>query len=362
MLKRIVLTGGGSAGHVVLNLALIPALLEDGWEIAYIGSEEGIERQMLSAYPEVKYSYISTGKFRRKMVWENVKANIRDIGNIFKGIGDAKKILKEFKPQIIFSKGGFVSVPVVIAGHRQGIPVIAHESDLTPGLANKIGSRMAKKILFTFKETANYLPANKGSYIGPIVRDSIKEGNRDRGLEFFDLPGRKEILLILGGSLGAKSLNELIWDNLDILLEKYEILHQVGSGKGVDIEAENYRQVDFINDEMKDALAMADTIVSRAGSNAIFEFLYYKKPMLLVPYVRGSRGDQLQNAAIFKNADFAEVFDAESEDHAYFLKRLANLENKRDEILQAQGAFEFKYGVSDIIKILDENSWEKPNV
>lgn len=355
MSKRIVLTGGGSAGHVVLNLALIPSLLEAGWEIAYLGSEKGIERQMLADFPQVGYQAISTGKLRRKLVWANIKANCADVGHVLQGMGQARRFLKEFDPQIVFSKGGFVSVPVVTAAHRLGIPILSHESDLTPGLANRITAPMVKKILTTFQETKNYIKQpRKAYYLGPVLRDSIRHGDRDQGLRRFGFSGERPVLLVLGGSLGAQGLNQLVWDQLDPFLESFDLLHMVGQGKGEEqSDSPHYRQVDFLKEEMGDALAMADFILSRAGSNAIFEFLYYRKPMLLVPYVRGSRGDQLENASLFEKKGYAQVFDAETEAAEDFYPAFQKAYAASKEMVQAQESFQFPDGLAEILRLLE---------
>ncbi len=356
MSGRIVLTGGGSAGHVVVNLALIPALREAGWEISYIGSERGIERQLIADQEGVAYYSIPTGKFRRERSMESLKANVRDVGNVLSGVREAKRLMRRLHPDIVFSKGGFVSVPVVLAAKQLHVPVIGHESDLTPGLANKIVAPFVRHILITFKATAKYLPREKAYYLGPLIRAQIQGGNRNEGLIRFGLEGKKPVLLVLGGSLGAEAINHMVWDNLDKLLETFDIVHGVGAKKGdSSIERPGYRQVDYIQSGMNDALKMADLIVSRAGSNAIFEFLYYRKPMLLIPYVKGSRGDQVENAAQFEKAGYAHVLDERTATGSDFLQAITKLYADREAIVAAQNHFEFHDGVKTIMQLIEQD-------
>lgn len=354
MEKRIVLTGGGSAGHVVVNLALLPRLKEEGWEVHYIGSEDGIEKSLLADYPEVHYHAVPTGKLRRYLSLESVVTNVRDMGHVISGIHEARRLLKQIAPHIVFSKGGFVSVPVVMAAKMRHIPVISHESDLSPGLANKMTAPFVKRILLTFEATASQVPAKKAFYLGPVIRPQLKGGSAREGRIRFGIQSNKPILLILGGSLGAEALNKLVWESLDPLLERFEILHGVGANKGDSaIERPGYHQVDYIKAGMNDALAMADIVVSRAGSNAIFEYLYYHKPMLLIPYWKGSRGDQVENAREFERAGYAKVLDEREATPQEFLTAVNELMNHRDEIQRRQRSFVFSDGVETILSLLE---------
>ena len=350
MNPRIVLTGGGSAGHVVLNLALIPRLQEAGWTVAYMGSEAGIERSLLSDFPEVEYLPIPTGKFRRSLNLKALANNMQDVGHVLKGVGHAKKLLAQWKPDLVFSKGGFVSVPVVIGASMNHIPALTHESDMTPGLANKINMRFVKKIYTTFPKTASYLPHGKAEYLGPIIRDSLKGGSREEGLARFGFSGKKPVLVVLGGSLGAQAINKMIEHNLDSLLSDFDMLHGVGKGKRLSVDRPGYVQVEYIRDEMRDVLAMADLIVSRAGSNSIFEFLYYRKPMLLIPYVKGSRGDQVDNAAYFEEKGYGKLLDERIMSSQNFLGSLTNLYEHRQAMVEKQQEFEFRDGLRFLLE------------
>ena len=299
------LTGGGSAGHITVNLALIPMLRDAGWEIIYIGSFEGIERELISNICEVTYYGISTGKLRRYFD----KQNFTDLFRVLKGITQAYKIIHREQPQIVFSKGGFVSVPVVVASRSNNVPVITHESDLTPGLANRINMYFAQKICTTFPDTLKYLPKDKGEFIGAIVRPELEQGNSERGRIYCQFESTKPVILVAGGSLGSVYINRTIRSLLDLLLEEFQIVHICGRGNiDRDSERKNYKQFEYVTSELADLMHLADLVISRAGSNFIFEFLSLKKPMILIPLSKNSsRGDQIENANFFRKQGFAEI-------------------------------------------------------
>jgi len=323
MKRRIAFTGGGSAGHVTVNLACIPHFLEDGWEVAYIGSENGIERELTQDLPGVRYEAISTGKLRRYFDWKNASDPFR----VAKGVWEATRFLSQWKPDVIFSKGGFVSVPVVMGGWLNRIPVVIHESDLTPGLANRITVPFAQKVCVTFPETLEHLPAKKGEWVGAIVRDELMRGKRERGLSLCGFSADKPVLLIMGGSLGAKKINETVRAHVDERLKRFQIVHICGKGQ-VDgsLTMEGYRQFAYVKEELPDLLAMADLVVSRAGSNAIFEFLALAKPMLLIPLSqKASRGDQILNARSFERQGFSQVLLEEDVTNERFDQELEKL-------------------------------------
>ncbi|HDM7731135.1 undecaprenyldiphospho-muramoylpentapeptide beta-N-acetylglucosaminyltransferase, partial [Staphylococcus aureus] len=303
-MTKIAFTGGGTVGHVSVNLSLIPTALSQGYEALYIGSKNGIEREMIeSQLPEIKYYPISSGKLRRYISLENAK----DVFKVLKGILDARKVLKKEKPDLLFSKGGFVSVPVVIAAKSLNIPTIIHESDLTPGLANKIALKFAKKIYTTFEETLNYLPKEKADFIGATIREDLKNGNAHNGYQLTGFNENKKVLLVMGGSLGSKKLNSIIRENLDALLQQYQVIHLTGKGlKDAQVKKSGYIQYEFVKEDLTDLLAITDTVISRAGSNAIYEFLTLRIPMLLVPLgLDQSRGDQIDNANHFADKGYA---------------------------------------------------------
>lgn len=304
--KRIVLTGGGTTGHVSVNLALIPRLLDMGYEIYYIGSKNGIERDLVSVFDQVKYVPISTGKLRRYFSWENFKDVLRV------ALGSLQAIWQVFKirPNIAFSKGGFVSVPVLIGTKVNGVPAITHESDLSPGLANKLVQPLVKEVFTTFPETEKYIKSGKGTYLGPVIRDELKNGDLEKARSSMGLD-HKPVILVMGGSLGAKKINEVIRQAIPELRDDFNIIHACGKGNfDPAIKDDSYLQFEYISKGLNDILALSDIVVSRSGSNAIFEFLYYKIPMLLVPYsLKASRGDQIENAESFRQKGYAEVLD-----------------------------------------------------
>ncbi|QDH20493.1 undecaprenyldiphospho-muramoylpentapeptide beta-N-acetylglucosaminyltransferase [Saccharibacillus brassicae] len=318
--KRIVLTGGGSAGHVSVNLALIPVLREQGWSIHYIGSETGIEKELVSALPGVTYHAIATGKLRRYFSLQNFSDPLR----ILRGVGQSRRLIRRLKPQVVFSKGGFVSVPVVLGAWMNRVPALIHESDYSPGLANRLALPFAAALCTTFPETAAAVKSGKAVQIGSVVRPELKTGSAARGLEFLGFDGAKPVLLAAGGSLGSRALNGNLRRNLGELLHRFDVVHLCGRG-GLDPQLEEragYRQFEFVHESLPDVLAAADLVFSRAGSNAIFEFLSLGKPMLLCPLGRSqSRGDQILNADSFVRAGYAESLDEDAwSDEAFFAK------------------------------------------
>ncbi|AVQ33187.1 undecaprenyldiphospho-muramoylpentapeptide beta-N-acetylglucosaminyltransferase [Staphylococcus muscae] len=339
---KIAFTGGGTVGHVSVNLSLIPAAKKKGYETIYIGSKEGIEREMItSQLPDTPYYPISSGKLRRYLSKENLK----DVFKVLKGIFDARKILKREKPNLIFSKGGFVSVPVVLAAKSLNIPVIVHESDLTPGLANKIAMKFAKKIYTTFEDTLKHVPADKGVFVGATIREDLKNGNKDRGYALTGFQPSKKTLLVMGGSLGSKKINDNLRQELDTLLNTYQIIHLTGKGlKDESSQKPGYVQYEFVTDALTDLLAITDTVISRAGSNAIYEFLTLRLPMLLIPLgLDQSRGDQIDNANYFAQQGYAMTIDEATLTNGTISSSLKALEQSRDDYIKNMQGFTESY-------------------
>ncbi len=333
MSKKIVLTGGGTAGHVTPNLALLPYLRAEGYEIVYIGSENGIERSLIEA-EGVTYYGIPTGKLRRYLS----KENLSDMFKVVKGIHAAKKLLKNLKPDLVFSKGGFVAVPVVLGAKKNHIPVIIHESDITPGLANKIAMPSARVICSTFPETLQYVPKGKGVHTGTPIRKELFQGDRAKGLAVCGFNGEKPVLLMMGGSLGAVKLNNCLREILPELTKSFDIIHLCGKGNLDEtlLGRADYKQFEYVSDGLNDLLAAADFIVSRAGSNSISEFLALKKPHLLIPLsARASRGDQILNAASFEKQGFARVLDEDEMTPASMQKEIFALYENKDKYVVA---------------------------
>ena len=308
-MKKIVMTGGGTAGHVTPNIALMPALKEAGYEIEYIGSYKGMEKDLIEKHG-IKYYGIASGKLRRYFDWKNFSDPFRVIHGFFQ----ARRLMRKLKPDVVFSKGGFVSVPVVLAAKAKHIPAIIHESDMTPGLANRIALKAATKVCCNFPETVKYLPADKAVLSGSPIRQELLHGDRNKAYAFTGFTEEKPILLIIGGSLGSVFVNNAVRDSLDTLLKDFQIIHLCGKGNldpSLDGTA-GYRQYEFISKELPDLFAAADLIISRAGANSICELLALHKPNILIPLSRNaSRGDQILNARSFEKQGFSYVIEEE---------------------------------------------------
>ncbi|WP_174616162.1 undecaprenyldiphospho-muramoylpentapeptide beta-N-acetylglucosaminyltransferase [Virgibacillus ihumii] len=348
--KRIMFTGGGTAGHVIVNLALIPIFQKEGWEIDYIGSKSGIERKLIDQLDGVTYYPIATGKLRRYMSKENFK----DPFKVLKGTMQAWRIIGKRKPSVIFSKGGFVSVPVIIAAKLSGVPAVIHESDFTPGLANKLAIPFAKKVLATFPETMNYLPEAKAEYVGAVIRDELFTGDKEAGLKNCGFNRKKPVLLIMGGSGGAEKINQTVRSSLDELLSHFQIAHICGYGKtDSSIDRDGYTQYEYVNEELKDLLAASDFVLSRAGSNAIFEFLALRKPMLLIPLSKqASRGDQIINANSFLDQGYARVLQEEKLTGESLVHELFQLKEKSPVIIDNMKKYHSDKSRDRVIEII----------
>ena len=306
-MKRIVLTGGGTAGHVTPNLALIPRLQADGWDVHYIGAANSVEEGLVANLPGVTYHTVAVGKLRRYFDLKNFSDPFR----VIKGVDQARRIIHRIRPDVVFSKGGFVSVPVVYGAWLNRVPVVIHESDMTPGLANKLSVPFAKAECCTFPEAVQYA-RGKGVYTGTPLRAEIFAGDPQRGRERFGLTGSKPVLMVMGGSTGARAINEAVAAALPRLIANFQVLHLCGKGNlKVELTGmSGYVQCEYLNEEMADAYACADVLLFRAGANALCEIQALKKPALLIPYPKEvSRGDQVLNAESFRERGFSRVLD-----------------------------------------------------
>ncbi len=329
---KIILTGGGTAGHVTPHLSIIPKLLADGHEIHYLGTENGMEAGIIQALEGVSYHAIPAGKLRRYHDWKN----FTDMGRALKGIRESRRLIKQIQPDIVFSKGGFVGFPVVVAARECGVPALIHESDMTSGLANKLSLPFAKALMCTFPETAK-AAGKKGIYVGSPIRDELFKGRRERGLREFGFDDSKPVLLVMGGSSGAQAINRAVRGILEELTNCFQVLHICGQGNLYDIYegTPGYRQTEYLNAEMADALACADIVVSRAGSNSICELLALRKPALLIPYPTGaSRGDQEVNAASFERRGFARVLEQKDLTGQTLMDKIVEVYHDRGEIIE----------------------------
>jgi UDP-N-acetylglucosamine--N-acetylmuramyl-(pentapeptide) pyrophosphoryl-undecaprenol N-acetylglucosamine transferase len=349
-MKRILFTGGGSAGHVTVNTALIPRFAQMGWDVHYMGSTDGMEAAMIRRLPDVRYTGISTGKLRRYFDWQNVKDPFR----VIKGCYQAYRAIRRMQPDVVFSKGGFVSVPVVIGAWLNKVPVIIHESDLTPGLANRISMPFAEKICATFPETLEHLPREKSILAGAIVREELRRGDAARGLALCNFTPSKPVLLMMGGSLGSQRLNVMLRRNLQPLLDSFQVVHICGAGQfDPSIQEPGYQQFEFLNEDLPDVLAMTDIAVSRAGSNAIFELLALHKPMLLIPLSKqASRGDQILNARSFEKQGWCAVLPEEEMNDDSFVSSINRLHQNRHTILKRMATNHTEDTIGNIMQII----------
>ena len=352
-MKRIVLTGGGTAGHVTPNMALIPNLQEAGYDIQYIGSYDGIEKDLITGI-DIPYHSISSGKLRR---YFDVK-NFTDPFKVMKGYLQASKLLKQLKPDIVFSKGGFVSVPVVLAAKHRHIPCIIHESDMTPGLANKLAIPSATKVCCNFPETLNYLPNGKAILTGSPIRQELFQGNKERGLSFCGFTSDKPVILVIGGSLGAVAVNNAVRESLDELLKHFQIIHLCGKGKVEPSlqQKQGYVQFEYIKKELSDLFACTDLMISRAGANAICEILSLRKPNILIPLsAAASRGDQILNARSFEKQGYSFVIEEESLTKESLIDAVQTVYKNRNSYIDAMNKSELADPIQTIMGLIEEN-------
>lgn len=347
---RIILTGGGTAGHITPNIALIPELKKDGFEIHYIGTKDGMERQLIEPLG-IPYHSIRAGKLRRYL---NLK-NLTDLFQIAGGFLESLAIIAKTKPDVVFSKGGFVSPPVVWASWFHRVPVVIHESDITPGLANKLSIPFASKICYTFPETQKLLPTAKGVFTGLPVRESLLRGDAAAGKQLCGFTRNKPILMIIGGSQGSEVLNRSVRSLLGEITKKYDLCHICGKN-GVDPslnQISGYKQFGYVNEELPHLMALADLVISRAGATILFELLALKKPHLLIPLSKqASRGDQILNARSFEKQGFSRVLSEEDLTPESLLNNLNLLYDSRDEYIAAMNAGAIDNGIRNVISTI----------
>ena len=350
--KKIVLTGGGTAGHVTPNMALIPRLRDLEYDIVYMGSYDGIEKKLIEDF-DIPYYGIATGKLRRYFDPKNFSDPFR----VIKGMRAARKYLKEIKPDVLFSKGGFVSVPVVRAAASLGIPCIIHESDMTPGLANKLCIPVAKKVCCNFPETFSQLPAAKAVLTGSPIRKELAAGNKETAYKLCGFDNTKPVIMVVGGSLGSAAINQAVRDILPELLKDFQVVHLCGKEK-VDnllLTTQGYKQFEYVKAELKDIFAMADIVISRAGANAISEILALKKPNILIPLPSSSsRGDQLLNAKSYESQGFSIVIDEDDLTNKLLLEKIQELYFNRFSYIDAMKKSSQRDAIGTIIGLIEE--------
>jgi UDP-N-acetylglucosamine--N-acetylmuramyl-(pentapeptide) pyrophosphoryl-undecaprenol N-acetylglucosamine transferase len=349
--KKIIMTGGGTAGHVTPNIALMPKLKELGYEIQYIGTENGIERKLIEE-EKIKYHTISSGKLRR---YFDVK-NFTDPFKVIKGVFEAKSIIKKEKPDIVFSKGGFVSVPVVLGAYFNRIPVIIHESDITPGLANKISMPYATKICVTFEEAMEHVNKKKAVLTGSPIRGELSRGSRIKAKEFCKFKDDKPVILVTGGSLGSRIINECVRESLNDLLKTFNVIHLCGKGnmdKSLNV-VKGYAQFEYIKEELSDLMQLADIVISRAGSNTIFELLALKKPNILIPLsAKASRGDQILNANSFSKAGYSKIIEEENLNALNLLENIQEVNRNKATYIENMSKSKQRDSLGKIVELIE---------
>lgn len=359
-MKKIVMTGGGTAGHVTPNIALMPRLQEAGYEINYIGSYTGMEKGLIEAQ-NIPYYGISSGKLRRYFDWKNFSDPFR----VIKGYSEAVSLMKELQPDVVFSKGGFVSVPVVLAAKHCKIPAIIHESDITPGLANKIALRGAKKVCCNFPETLQYLPEGKAVVTGSPIRQELLHGDAKAAFALCGFTDEsKSTLLIVGGSSGSKVVNEAVRKILPDLLEQFNVIHLCGKGN-LDESRKNlpgYCQMEYASKELPDLFALADLVISRAGANAICELLALHKANILIPLsAKASRGDQILNANSFKKQGFSYVIEEEKLTDSVLLEAVEYVFARKESYENAMSHSGQLDSIGTIVKMIESLAKKKNN-
>ncbi|MBV1905107.1 MAG: undecaprenyldiphospho-muramoylpentapeptide beta-N-acetylglucosaminyltransferase [Pseudomonadales bacterium] len=353
--RHILFTGGGTGGHVIPCVPIIKYFRSRGWVISYIGSTSGLESSLL-ANLQLDYFGISTGKLRRYFSFKNVS----DIFRILLGLCQAYRILGKQKPDIVFSKGGYVSLPVVFSAWLRNIPVIAHESDVTPGLANRLALPFVKKVCVNFEDTQ----LEKSVYTGTPLRSELLNGSVIAGRKLAGLADNnsRQILLVVGGSLGATRINQVVRDSLAELLPRFQVVHVCGPGKRMQLppdstEFKGYVQFEFVDQGWGDLLAAADVIVSRAGANAVYEMLILHKLNLLIPLSReASRGDQLINAALMEKQGFSRVIQEDALSSQVLISNLDNMMGEREALQARMNAFETPDSLGRIVSLLEKHA------
>ncbi|MEG0806132.1 MAG: undecaprenyldiphospho-muramoylpentapeptide beta-N-acetylglucosaminyltransferase [Lachnospiraceae bacterium] len=356
-MNKIVMTGGGTAGHVTPNIALMPLLKQRGYHISYVGSYDGIEKKLIDEQ-HIPYYGISSGKLRRYFDWKNFS----DPFKVVKGYQQAKQILKKIKPDIVFSKGGFVSVPIVLAAKHLHIPAIIHESDITPGLANKLALSGAQKVCCNFPETLNYLPAEKAVLTGSPIRHELLNGDKEKGRLFCNFHTSLPVLLIIGGSIGSVFVNDALRSILDSLLKSFQIVHICGEGNlsPAHEHIQGYLQLAYVNEELADLFALADLVISRAGANTICELLALKKPNLLIPLgSSASRGDQILNAHSFEKQGFSMVLEQEQLNNQTLEQAIQTLYKNRQTYIAAMSQTDQTDPIELIVNLIQSYTKER---
>ncbi|HLV31277.1 MAG TPA: undecaprenyldiphospho-muramoylpentapeptide beta-N-acetylglucosaminyltransferase [Chitinispirillaceae bacterium] len=348
-MKKILLTGGGTAGHVTPNLALVPELRKNDFEIHYAGTKNGIEHELISK-ENIAFHFISAGKLRRYFDFKN----FTDIFRIFTAFVQSLFLIARIRPNVVFSKGGFVSCPVVWASWIFRKPVIIHESDITPGLANRLSVPFASKICYSFPETAKYLPSDRAVLTGLPVRDSLFNGDKEKGRKLCKFDTDKPVILVIGGSQGSEAINSCIRKSLDNMLNNFNICHLCGKGNSSTTERKGYCQFEYVNEELPHLFALADLVISRSGATTLFEIISLRKPNLLIPLeTNASRGDQILNAHSFEKQGFSRILKQSSLTPDALINNVNKTFSDKDEFIKTMEKSNMSNGIARVIEVIE---------
>ena len=352
---KILFTGGGTAGHVTPNMALIDVFQREGWQVDYVGSADGVEKGMMTAL-HIPYHVVSSGKLRRYFSWKNFFDPLK----IIVGIGQSYRLLHKIKPDVVFSKGGFVAFPVVVGAWLNRIPVVAHESDITPGLANRLSFPFVNKICVTFAAAKDHFKQpEKVEVTGTPIRQQLFNGNADKGFALCGFNRDLPCLLVVGGSQGASAMNACLRSTLDTLCQNFQVIHLCGKGKieKALLNRPGYCQFEYVNEELADLFAASDMVISRAGANALYEILALQKPHVLIPLSQKiSRGDQVQNARYFEKQGISVVVNEEKLTSETLLAAIDDVSSRQVEIIQKIKKLGIESATLQIMAIIKEQA------
>lgn len=348
-MAKIMFTGGGTSGHITPNIAIINELKKEN-EIVYVGGKNSMEENLINK-EGIDFYGIASGKLRRY----KSKENFVDVFRILKGTIQSIRLMFKLKPDLVFSKGGYVSSPVVWAAFLKRVPIIVHESDMTPGLSNRLSMPFAKKVCYTFPETEKYLKGTKNIETGMPIRSEILTGDAEKGLKHCDFVKDMPVVLVVGGSLGSKTINRQVRSSLNDLLKRYQVCHICGKG-GIDnslLDLEGYKQFEYVTVNLANLLKMADVVISRAGATFIFEIVSLKKPNILIPLsLNASRGDQILNAKAFEEAGYSQVVSEEQLEKISIYTVVDQVYENRQGYIDTMESRKTKNGTKKIVTVI----------
>ncbi|MDE0064554.1 MAG: UDP-N-acetylglucosamine--N-acetylmuramyl-(pentapeptide) pyrophosphoryl-undecaprenol N-acetylglucosamine transferase [Gammaproteobacteria bacterium] len=352
-MKTAVFTGGGTAGHVLPAVPVMRALQRRGVEVVFIGGADGLERRYLEGLDDVRFFGIASGKLRRYWSWRN----LTDVARVLRGVWQSLRLIGRIRPSVVFSKGGHLSFPVVLAARMRGIPIVAHESDFSPGLANRLAMPFLDALCTSFPMRRPGSLRGELVHTGSPVRPELLAGSAARGRKLVQAPAGRPVVLVTGGSLGADALNEVVVEAAPELVRECCLVHVCGPGKRTGPHLPGYRQYEFVGPDWGDMLAAADLVVSRAGSNTLFELLSLGKPNLLIPLpARASRGDQIQNADYAAEAGYSRVIQQEQLDASTLVNAVLGMLSEKDAWAARLARFEALPAVDLMVALIERTS------